>query len=295
MPIELELIRLNMASSLNFRRIGLLYHAQLPQSRVMAAEMLEFIEDMGATAWVSKSWGQEEFSDKIQETDLLITLGGDGSVLRAARLALGSETVLLGVNQGRLGFLAEVQPSEWPQRFEQMLIGTYWVEERLMVRVACWRGGKERGIFDALNEVAISRGGPARVIRLATFINDSYLTTYTADGMILSTPTGSTAYALAAGGPILPPELKNILLIPVAPHLSLERAIVLSEGDRVKLTISTDHMAMLTVDGQLDIELADGDTVEVNTSPCVSRFLRFQERTYFYKTLMQRLGWSQNK
>ena len=164
-----------------------------------------------------------------------------------------------------------------------------------MVRAEHWRDDRQQGTFDALNEVVVSRGGPAHVIRLATFINHSYLTTYTADGMILSTPTGSTAYALAAGGPILPPELKNLLLIPVAPHLSLDRAIVLSEGERVRLDIQTTQVAVLSVDGQFNIELINGDSVIIGTSPYVSRFLRLQERTYFYKTLLQRLGWPQIK
>jgi NAD+ kinase len=288
-------------SALNFNRIGLLYHGQLPQSRVLAAEMLEFIEDMGATAWVSRNWGHNGFADRLTQTDLLITLGGDGSVLRAARLALGHNIVLLGVNQGQIGFLAELQPAEWRPRFEQMLTGPCWVEERLMIRAEWQRDNESKGVYDALNEVVISRGGPAKVIRLETFINNSYLTTYTADGMILSTPTGSTAYALAAGGPILPPELKNVLLIPVAPHLSLDRGVILSEGEHVKLIVhtrssdSTAPMAVLTVDGQIDVEVANQDVIEISTSPYVSRFLRLQERTYFYKTLMQRLGWPQIK
>jgi len=252
--------------------------------------MLEFIEDYGATVWVQNSWDDEGIKAHLPNTDLLITLGGDGSILRAARLALPHNTLVMGVNMGRLGFLTDVEPAEWPVRFKQMLFGEYWVEERLMVRAECKRGDTALDTNRALNEIAISRGGLARVVRLQTFINDSYLTTYTADGIILSTPTGSTAYALAAGGPILPPELKNFLLIPLAPHLSLERAIVLSEGDTVKLVINTDHTAVMTIDGQFEVELTDQDVVEVSASLQTSRFLRLQDRTYFYKTLMQRLG-----
>ncbi len=279
----------------NFRRIGLLYHPKLPQSRVMVAEMLEFIEGFGVSGWVSSSWDEDSISAKIEQTDLLVTLGGDGSILRAARIAVEHSTLLMGVNLGRLGFLAEVEPAEWQKCFEQMLTGSYRIEERLLVQACYWRNGVEQGCYHALNEVAISRGSLARVVRLKTYINQSYLTTYTADGIILSTPTGSTAYALAAGGPILPPELKNFLLIPLAPHLSLERAIVLSEGDVVKLAVDTDHTAILTVDGQFNIELAHNDTVEVSASPQVSRFLRLQDRSYFYNTLMQRLGWPNTK
>lgn len=257
----------------------------------MVAEMLEFIESFGVSGWVCSSWDEPTITQKIADTDLLITLGGDGSILRAARLAVAHGTLIMGVNLGRLGFLAEVAPAEWRDRFEQLLTGRYRIEARLMVQARIFHRGTETGHYHALNEVAISRGSLARVVRLKTFINQSYLTTYTADGMILSTPTGSTAYALAAGGPILPPELKNFLLIPLAPHLSLERAIVLAEGDTVRITVATDHTAILTVDGQFDIELAHDDTVEVSGSPQVSRFLRLQEKSYFYRTLMQRLGW----
>jgi NAD+ kinase len=136
----------------------------------------------------------------------------------------------------------------------------------------------------------VSRGSLARLVRLPTYIDGGYLTTYLADGLIASTATGSTAYALAAGGPIVPPELKNMLLIPLAPHLSLERAIVLSQGSRVRIKVHTDHSAILTVDGQFQVELADRDWVQVVASPRVARFIRLQDRAYFYCTLMQRLG-----
>ncbi len=261
----------------------------------MVADMLEFIENLGVSGWVSSSWDEAAITEKVAHTDLLITLGGDGSILRAARIAVEHGTLIMGVNLGRLGFLAEIAPAEWQVRFEQLLTGTYRIEERLMVQARIFRGNNELSGYHALNEIAISRGSLARVVRLKTYINRSYLTTYTADGIILSTPTGSTAYALAAGGPILPPELKNFLLIPLAPHLSLERAIVLAEGDTVRITVATDHTAILTVDGQFDIELAHGDTVEISGSPQVSRFLRLQEKSYFYRTLMQRLGWGGHK
>ncbi len=261
----------------------------------MVAEMLEFIESFGVSGWVSSSWDEETISAKIARTNLLITLGGDGSILRAARLGIEHGTLIMGVNLGRLGFLTEVEPAEWEDRFRQMLTGEYRIEERLMVQAHIVRDGTEVANYYALNEIVISRAAMARVVRLKTAINGSHLTTYTADGMILSTPTGSTAYALAAGGPILPPELRNFQIVPLAPHLSLERAIVLSEGDVVSLEVSTDHMAILTVDGQFDLELKNGDTVEVSASPHVSRFLRLQDKSYFYRTLMQRLGWGEHK
>jgi NAD+ kinase len=280
---------------LAFHNVGLLYHPKLVESRVMAAEILDFIEAMGASAWVSSGWSEEAIKDQLPRLDLLITLGGDGSLLRAARLTTSHATPILGVNMGRLGFLVEIQPAEWRDRVRQTLLGDYWIETRMMVHAEHCHHGQMVNVQDALNEIVISRGQLARVVRFHTYIDGGFLTTYTADGLIISTATGSTAYALAAGGPILPPELENFLLIPLAPHLSLERAIVLSRGVIVRVQISTDHTAILTVDGQIEIELNDGDEVVMSAGPSVGRFVRLQEKTYFYRTLMQRLGWPQTK
>ncbi|MFN8454461.1 MAG: NAD(+)/NADH kinase [Anaerolineae bacterium] len=278
---------------LAFCKIGLLYHPKLAESRVMAAEMLEFIEGLGASAWVSSSWSEETIMERLKELDLLITLGGDGSLLRAARLTARAAVPILGINMGRLGFLVEVQPAEWPERVRQTLLGHGWIEERMMVHAEHYHEGQLVSTYEALNEVVIGRGEFARVVRLRTDIDGGFLTTYTADGLIIATATGSTAYALAAGGPILPPELENFLLVPLAPHLSLERAVVLSKGVTVTVQVSTDHTAILTVDGQFEIELADQDKVVMRASPWVGRFVRLQEKNYFYRTLMQRLGWPQ--
>ncbi len=280
-----------MTNSLAFSNIGILYHPKLAASRVTAAEILEFVEHLGATAWVSSSWNEAPIKERLPQLDLLITLGGDGSMLRAARLAASRAVPILGINFGRLGFLAEVQPADWQERVEQTLHGDGWIEQRMMVQAEHIPTAikSPRYLCEALNEVVI-RGQMARVVRLSTYINGGYLTTYTADGVIIATATGSTAYALAAGGPILPPESENILLIPLAAHLSLDRAIVLSKGVTVRIKISTDHTAILTADGQLAVELTDGDEVIISAGQLPGRFVRLQEKNYFYRTLMQRLS-----
>ncbi len=273
-----------------FSYVGLLYHPRIPESHGLAAEMLEFLEGMGVSAWIGSAWDEAAVFKKIAELDMLVTLGGDGSMLRAARMASEQGVPILGVNLGRLGFLAEVEPGEWSDRLHKALAGDYWVEERMMVHAEWWRDGEKLGSYEALNDVVVSRGSLARIVRLSTYIDGGYLTTYVADGLIVSTATGSTAYALAAGGPIMPPELKNMLLIPLAPHLSLERAIVLPKGSMVRVRVHTDHNAILTVDGQYQVELNDGDRVQVVASPRIGRFIRLQDRAYFYCTLMKRLG-----
>ena len=262
----------------------------IPESQDLAAEILEFLEGTGISVWMGSNWDEDAVAERCHRFDMFITLGGDGSMLRTARMGSEHRVPILGINLGRLGFLAEVEPDAWHVSLKRVLDGDCWVEERLMVQAEFTRDGESLGCHEALNEVVVSRGALARVVRLATYIDGGYLTTYVADGLIVATATGSTAYALAAGGPIVPPELKNMLLIPLAPHLSLERAMVLSPGSVVRIRVRTDHTAILTVDGQFQVELADGDWVQVVASPRVGRFIRLQDRAYFYCTLMQRLG-----
>jgi NAD+ kinase len=171
----------------------------------------------------------------------------------------------------------------------RVLRGDCWLEERMMLHLEHRRAGKVLGEYEALNEAVVGRGALARPVRLKTMIDGDELTTYVADGLIVATPTGSTAYALAAGGPILPPDLKNILLIAIAPHMSLDRAVVLPQGATVEVTVRHDHQAILSADGQCEVLLQDGDGVGVRMSDYLTRFVRVRPRPYFYTSLMQRM------
>jgi NAD+ kinase len=221
--------------------------------------------------------------------DLIVVVGGDGSMLRSGSLAARDGVPILGINLGRLGFLGEVPPEDWPEALERVLAGEGWLETRMMLHVAHARAGQALGSYEALNEAVVGRGALARPVRLQTRIDGDELTTYVADGLIISTPTGSTAYALAAGGPILPPELRNILLIAIAPHLSMDRAIVLPQDSSVEVIVHTDHQAILTADGHYEVPLRDGDHVSVRMSDYVTRFVRVRPRNYFYASLVRRM------
>ena len=283
------------SSQLAFHYAGVLYNSRLTEARVMAAEILEFLESLGVSAWVSSGTDETAISHWLDLIDLLIVIGGDGSMLQAARLTADHDIPLLGINMGHLGFLVEVQPAEWAESIKQALCGDYWIERRMVVHAEHRRNGQTMSKYEALNEVVISRGRMARVVRLDTYIDGVFLTTYVADGLIVATATGSTAYALAAGGPILPPELENFLLVPIAPHLSLDRALVLSRGVTVQTQVLTDHKAVLTVDGQIEIELAHSDEVVMSAGPWQAQFLRLRQKNYFYQSLMHRLGWPHPK
>ena len=286
----------------HFRHIGILHHPLKPESTKLANEIADFLRARGLEdIWLESAWEGEAVIEHLPNVDLLITLGGDGTLLRAARLGASHGVPMLGVKMGRLGFLAEIMPDNWQTPLENMFNGRYWEEERLMVRACLIRptvaGGPPEIIceYDALNDVVLSRGALARVVRISLKLDGSYLTTYTCDGLIVSTATGSTGYALAVDGPILPPELRNILVLPVAAHLSMDRAIVLAEGTEIRLRAYSDHEAMLTVDGQFVIAVSAGDEVVVTGSPHLARFIRLRDRNYFYQALMDKLRWPDAK
>lgn len=283
------------------RCIGILHHPRKPESVALASQMAELVQARGCTAWLDSAWDESGITDRLNtqpRLDLLITLGGDGTILRAARVGASHGIPILGVKMGRLGFLAEVEPDNWHEPLELVLAGQYWLERRLMLDVLLRRNGvavDESGRelrFQALNEAVVSRGRLARIVRVSTWIDGDFLTTYAADGVIVATATGSTGYALAAGGPILPPELRNILVAPIAPHLSLDRGLVLAEGAVVRLEMASDHQVILSVDGQFDVEVHDGDAVEVTASDTSANFVRVRRPAYFYRNLMQRLKWN---
>jgi NAD+ kinase len=182
--------------------------------------------------------------------------------------------------------LTEIQKDEWQNALQRVLKGDYWLEKRMMLLTTLYRGDQKQGEWNALNDAVISRGETIRPIQLEIFINSRHLSTTVADGVIVSTATGSTAYAMAAGGPILSPELRNILLVPVAPHLSIEQSLVLSENVLVSVTVHTSHQAVLSIDGQPPIKMKTGDRVEIQTSDYVVQFIRFQDPGYFYRNLI---------
>jgi len=274
------------------RRFAVAAHPKIAEAASLAAQIAAFLGERGLAAQHS-ALQAEDLADRLRQGafDMLVALGGDGTMLRAGHLCAASQVPILGINLGRFGFLTEVRPDEWQAVLERVLAGDYWLERRMMLRAEHHgRDGSRRSLWDVLNECVVGRGEVARPVRLTAEIDGRYLTTYVADGLIVATPTGSTAYALAAGGPILPPTLRNILLVPVAPHLSVDRAIVLDEGSAVRVTVHTDHQAALSVDGHAPEPIADGELVEVRASEHSAAFVRLQDPGYFYRNLTSRMN-----
>jgi len=251
-------------------------------------KIVNFLHDQGVQHVNEASIHEEELSRKAQagEFDLLIAVGGDGTMLRAGRFFGPAKLPILGINLGNFGFLIEVQIDEWQEAISKVLLGDFRIEERMMLKIEHLRNNEVLESWEALNEIVICRGQIVRPIRLKASVDGYMLASYVADGLIIATPTGSTAYSLAAGGPILPPELRNLLIIPVAPHLSVDRAVILSEGACVTVQSYTEHEAVLSVDGQPPVFLQDGDIVQASASQNLVSFVRMQDPGYFYRNLM---------
>ncbi len=273
------------------KHVAIVTHPKLVGGVPLAESIAKQLEEHGIRTSFGFLYDEEIHRQaKAGAFNLLIALGGDGTMLRAGHLTAPCKLPILGINLGHFGFLMELRKDEWNEFFPRLIAGDYWLERRMMLCAEQWRGGEKLGTWDVLNEVVISRGQTVRPIHLTTKVDGRFLTTYVADALIASTPTGSTAYALAAGGPILPPELRNILLVAVAPHLSLDRPIVLAEGATVSINVRTDHQAVFSVDGQVPIGMSEDDRIEVRAGEHTVMFVRFRDPGYFYRNLTQHMN-----
>ena len=224
--------------------------------------------------------------------DLLMVLGGDGTLLSMARSVAESGIPLLGVNLGGLGFLTATTTEEMIPAVDAFLAGRMAVEERMMLAAQVMRGSQCVFQHIALNDVVITKSAMSRIINLSVTVENETATAYRADGLIISTPTGSTAYCLSAGGPILFPTMDAIVLVPIASHTLTNRPIVLPGTHRLGVTLQTAQEVMLTLDGQVGFELRERDRVEVSQSPARVRLVRFPER-HFFSVLRTKLKWGE--
>ena len=276
------------------KKIGLLFHPKVAATRKKAGELEKFLKSQGVRVWRCSAWEKEQACELLPETDLLITVGGDGTILRAVQSIIPGKTPIVGINLGKLGFMTELDADEAIKKLPRLLDGEGWTDERAMLQAELESKGKKQ-VFHALNDVVVARGEVVRLIRVDVTIDGQPLTTYKTDALIAATATGSTGYALAARGPILYPQSKDFLLVPVAPHLSLSHPLVLAEKSEVKLRSDTYHAAVLSIDGHVNLPLASGDTVTVKRSRHITRFLRLRSREAFYSRLEDKLRGKQGE
>jgi NAD+ kinase len=270
-------------------KVGIFIHSRWPAAQVLADEVTDYLRSQGVeTVWTTSDWDDAIEATNMPGTDLLICLGGDGTVLRAARTVVPNAIPILGVNMGRLGFLAELRPDELLERLPDVLSGRYRLEERAMLQAQIPSWGVT---YHALNDVVLGRNTVSRPVYVDVWVDGSRLAIHRCDAVIVATATGSTAYSLSAGGPILHPESQDIVITPVSPHLAAARPLVLPPSSVVDLTVSADKDAVVSIDGQIDRELNNGDVVSVCRSSHIALFVRFSKPEEYYANLAERLDW----
>ena len=231
--------------------------------------------------------------DIPDEVDLIIVLGGDGTLISVARQVGERNVPILGINLGRLGFLTEVTRDELPGMLELLVREEYQISDRMMLDAIIHRNGNEIGKYTVLNDIVINKGALARIIDMETFVDGRHLSTYKADGLIISTPTGSTGYNLAAGGPIIFPEINSLVISPICPHMLTNRPIVVWSRSVIEIKVKfEDDVVFFTADGQVGRKLLPGDMVEVRRATARTRLVSSPSKDYF-QILRTKLSWGE--
>lgn len=268
------------------KTIGVVYNDSKPQIQTLLGQVRETIESMGAKAVIVSGT-----HPTLPPVDAVVVLGGDGTFLRAARMVALRETPLLGVHLGTLGFLAEISYGDLAGAIERLLSGDYQIEERLLLEVALIRDGRLVASDLALNEGVVLKGASGRMLEMAIYADHSHVATYGADGVIVSTPTGSTAYGMAAGGPIMAPDVPALLLVPICPHMLTARPLVVSDQKTVRIVVKDRaEGALVAADGQTVGLLRSGDEMTFRRSRHSAKLVRLAEHDFF-TALRRKLQW----
>ena len=283
-----------------FQRIGIICKPRRPDIREIAPELMRWLDGRGFPykydLETAKAMGVEDGltrEDLASEVDLIVVLGGDGTLLAAARAVGGRNIPLLAVNLGGLGFLMTTSPHELYAVLDCVLAGKFDIQCRTMLRGELVRGQQVVAFYDALNDVVINKAAMARVIDMDAYVDDNFVCSYRADGLIVSTPTGSTAYSLSAGGPVIYPSVAALCVTPICPHTLTNRPVVLPDTARVEIVVKgADDASYLTVDGQVGVDLRSHDRVRVSSSPNRVHLIQPQ-RMRFFEVLRNKMKWGE--
>ena len=270
-------------------RIGFAYNPTKAAAMEMTERSMAWCRDHGVDSWAAESDATSELVEHLQQSDFLVVLGGDGTFLRATRALAQVDVPVLAVNSGRIGFLAKVDPEGLEQLLADLVAENFTIEARMLLEARLIRAsGEVAGAFAALNDAAIVRGAEARVLHLDVSIDDTHLASYIADGVIVATPTGSTAYSFSAGGPILDPMARNLIVTPVAAYLSSLRSVVVGPTHTVRVRHVDGVAGIVSIDGRDDYPVNVGDIVEVRALPRAMRFIEPPGALPFWDLLRQK-------
>jgi NAD+ kinase len=282
------------------RTVGVVVHSGKPEARGRLLELLAVLREQHvavllereAAALASKPKQGRRLREIGKIADMIIVLGGDGTMLRVARELEGSATPILGVNLGNLGFLTSIHGDRLKGAVREILRGHYEISRRHTLQTALLRIGKRQAVHQALNDVVVSRGTFSRIVRLRLFVDGELLTEYVCDGMIFATATGSTAYSLSAGGPILVPTSRALIITPICPHALSNRSVIAGENSVIRCHVAdASAELLLTVDGQVQLRMQVGDEVEVRRSSRTVQLVTPKDHSYF-EVLREKLKWS---
>ncbi len=269
--------------------IGVIYRERSPEAAALAQRLANQLSGTGHEVWWAERNDQDRIDELLASTNAALVLGGDGTILSVARLCAPLEIPILGINFGRVGFLTELEPAEAEEKIPLYLNGDCWIDERTMLHAEFTLDGVPQE-FIALNDIALVRGAEPRVIHIEIALDWHSYNTTTADGVIVSTATGSTAYNLAAGGPILHPQVRSSVITPIAPHLAADRSLILEPNTAISLRLTDNSTAaVLSADGQINCDIPPGTQVTIRGNRHVTRFLRRRSPTYFYRILSAKL------
>jgi len=280
-------------------RIGIIAKPQLVQLKTVLPPLVEWLEAKGLKVLMDEATasvlpGAKGACPKPHvpsQVELLIVLGGDGTLLSVARLPGSCKVPILGVNLGSLGFLTEITLDDLYSSLEEIVAGKYVIDERLMLKTCVLRQGKAVATYTNLNDITINKRVLARMITLETHINQQYVNAFLADGLIISTPTGSTAYSLSAGGPIVYPSTQALIITPICPHTLTNRPIVIPDNCVIQVSLkSKNEDVYLTCDGQEGLSLKYLDVVEVRKASCTLKLIQPPQKNY-YQVLRTKLNW----
>jgi NAD+ kinase len=272
---------------------------EMPEMVVPVREAVDTLRRHAGAVWLdvegAKTLGLPDQAraddDLAARADLVIAFGGDGTILRAARVAARAGVPILGVNLGGFGFLAEISTADLPAALPDLVAGRYELDERMMLQAEVER--VDARTLLALNDVVVTKSGVARVLRLRVAVNGEHLASYPADGVIVATPTGSTAYSLSAGGPILHPKVDALVITPICPHTFNARSVVVDRNDMVEIELTVpSEDATITVDGRVDLPMGETRRVRVRRAHQTTRFVRLRSSS-FYSILRTKLAWGE--
>jgi len=271
----------------SLKNIGVAYHPDIPDAVATAQTVESFLLEHGAESVLRCSLKDSLLEKAVaaKKIDALTVLGGDGSMLRASQLCAPAGIPITGINLGTFGFLFELERTNWQDYLPRLMDGNYRIEKRMMLQASHFRKEELLGSWQVVNEIVVCRGQQVKPIRIHASVDEYPMASYVADGLIAATATGSTAYALAVNGPIMPPETRNILIVPVAPHLSFDRAVILSEGSCITITVNTNYDAVFSADGHEPVKMIDNDSVKISASNRNVHFIRFHNPGFFYRNL----------